>query len=75
MNTSVSPLPVPLWPMLGLSLALVAITATGVTLSGLRANQNFRDNPPLSSETAPPDLANQMMRKRADLARKAKLAL
>ena len=42
MNTSVSPLPIPIWPLLGLSLALVSVTATVVTFSSQRATQQFR---------------------------------
>ena len=51
MNTSVSPLPISIWPMLGLSLALVSLTSAAVTISGHRANQIYlnREQPEIAS--------------------------
>ncbi len=43
MNTSVSPLPLPLWPTLALSLTLFALTAVAVMVSG-HYNQRFHSN-------------------------------
>ena len=51
MNTSVSPLPLPIWPILGLSLALVSFTAAAVTISAHRATQIYRDSSQLTNET------------------------
>ena len=42
MNTSVSPLPIPVWPLLGLSLALVSLTTAAVTFTSARATQQMR---------------------------------
>ena len=41
MEPSVSPLPVPLWPMLALSLTLFCGTATAVAISAHHAKQVF----------------------------------
>ncbi len=59
MNTSVSPLPIPVWPLLGLSLALVSVTATVVTLTSQRATQQFRAQaqPALDIEAPVPGFA------------------
>ena len=41
MNTSVSPLPIAIWPMLGLSLALVGVTSVAVTISAKCATRIY----------------------------------
>ena len=56
MNTSVSPLPIPIWPMLALSAVLVAVTSAAVTFSSQRATQVYPARTDMSLETEAPNI-------------------
>ena len=64
MNSSVSPLPIPIWPMLGLSLALLGATSVGVTLSARHAARLYQAQARAQTEveTAAPVLSRNLWR-------------
>ncbi len=64
MNTSVSPLPLPVWPMLCLSLALVAFTSAAVTISAHRATQIYPTISQALAETTAPVTDQDLARER-----------
>ncbi len=58
MEPSVSPLPIPLWPMLALSLTLFCVTTIAVTISARSSGQlsaNFAQNSPEFAAPVLPD--------------------
>ena len=56
MEPSVSPLPLPLWPMLALSLALFGLTIIAVTISGHYTRHFYADYGQNTPEVAAPTL-------------------
>lgn len=69
MEPSVSPLPLPLWPMLALSLTLFCLTATAVTISAHYTKQLYFNRAQNSPEIAGPVSGGQLLRaRRADTA-------
>ena len=74
MNTSVSPLPIPIWPMLVLSVALVALTSVAVVFSGQLATRIYPAQRNLNLETEAPQIYfKSQMRARRSRARGAAL--
>lgn len=69
MEPSVSPLPIPLWPMLALSLALFGATAIAVTVTASPTGQTSATYPHNMTEIATPALIAEQ--KRAPLAARA----
>lgn len=60
MNSSVSPLPIPIWPMLGLSLVLLGVTSVGVTLSARHAARLYQVQAQNELETVAPVLGRRL---------------
>ncbi len=69
MESSVSPLPLPLWPLLSLSLILFAATIVSVTVSGHYTKQLYARPNQNSIETAAPTQATLATLREARLRR------
>ena len=67
MDTSVSPLPLPFWPMLALSLSLFGVTATAVTVSAHYTKQFYFNPVSEAPAMAQPISARELLQaRRAD---------
>lgn len=64
MDTSVSPLPLPLWPMLALSLSLFGVTAAAVTVSAHYTKQLYFNPANDAALATPPVSANDLLQAR-----------